>query len=67
MNVVDYTLADATFLNQLKHKIRAVIAELDNHPKVYPECLEAHEVEHALSVLLSEAKVHGLWKGATNE
>lgn len=56
-----YTKEDATSLNKLKNQIREVTKFVDTLPvKVYPDTIEAKQVKHEISVLLSELAVHGL-------
>jgi hypothetical protein len=54
------TLSDLTFLNTLKHQIRAVTKALDTTQHVFGQSLEAKSVKHEVTILLSELKVHGL-------
>jgi hypothetical protein len=61
-STVQYTLADASFLNSLKNQVRNVTKTLDTSKKVYSATtIEARQVAHEISVLLSELKVHGLF------
>jgi hypothetical protein len=53
-------LADLTFLNRLKNQIRAVTKALDTTQHVFGASLEAQEVSHEVTILLSELGVHGL-------
>jgi hypothetical protein len=55
-----YTFADAKLLITLKHRLRDVTSLLDASGKVYPNTLEASQVKHEVSVLVSELRVHGL-------
>jgi hypothetical protein len=56
----DYTIADAQTLNTIKNRLRDIVRLLDSSQKVYPDALEASQVKHEVTILLSELAVHGL-------
>jgi hypothetical protein len=55
-----YNQADARTLNRIKHQVRDVTRALDATTTVYPPSLEAAQVKHEVSVLLSELHIHDL-------
>ena len=50
----------ATYLNALKHQVRAVTKTLDTADCVFEPSLEVTSVKHEVTILLSELGVHGL-------
>ena len=55
-----YTPADAIALHALKNQVRDCTRAVDAMSKVYPHSLEAAQVKHEVSILLSELQIHGL-------
>ena len=55
-----YTLADAQMLNSIKNCVREIIRVLDTSRKVYPDALEASQVKHEVSELVSTCHLHSL-------
>ena len=54
------TIAEATLLNKLKNSIRDTTKILDTTTYKYQDSIEAKQVKHEVTILLSELGVHGL-------
>ncbi len=54
------TLADAKTLNTLKNRLREATRVMDTSRTVFPDTLEVAQVKHAVVILVSELRLHGL-------